>query len=217
MTENMKYWEQLDKPPQEALKKIEGVPHLRGKTSIDPQWRIKRMTEVFGPVGVGWYSEIEEQWLESFGSEVCAFTRIKVYIQHEGDWSKPIPGIGGSMIATVVKRNTDAERVDVSDDAYKKSYTDALGVAMKALGVASKIYENKWDGSKYQDTTPKEPIKKINAEQVELVKCEMASLDVDNDKFFEYIGCKSVEEMTTADFDRALKALTTKRKAGDAQ
>ena len=37
--------------------------------------------------------------------------------------------------------------------------TDALSVAMKQLGVAAKIYEGLWDGSKYRDE-PDEPQEK---------------------------------------------------------
>jgi hypothetical protein len=36
-----------------------------------------------------------------------------------------------------------------SDEAFKMATTDALSVALKMIGVASAIYEGKWDGSKY--------------------------------------------------------------------
>jgi len=40
-----------------------------------------------------------------------------------------------------------------SDEAYKMAITDALSVALKALGVGSEIYRGRWDGSKYRDDT----------------------------------------------------------------
>jgi len=42
-----------------------------------------------------------------------------------------------------------------SDEAYKMALTDALSVAMKALGVAADIYLGMWDGSKFRDEPPK--------------------------------------------------------------
>lgn len=30
-------------------------------TDINPMWRIKRLTEIFGPVGVGWWHEVVEK------------------------------------------------------------------------------------------------------------------------------------------------------------
>ena len=95
--DNMKYWEALRKPPPEALKTITGG-RLSGKTDINPQWRYKAMTEQFGICGVGWKYTVEKLWLESAGDEICAFAEVGLSIKVDGEWSAPIPGIGGSMI-----------------------------------------------------------------------------------------------------------------------
>ncbi len=50
---SLKYWDKLRQPPKEALKKITGG-RLKGMTDISPIWRIKAVTEVFGPCGIGW-------------------------------------------------------------------------------------------------------------------------------------------------------------------
>ena len=97
---NLRFYEQLRKVPQEALKKISGG-RLNGMSDINPLFRIKIMTEVFGPCGIGWKYEITKQWQETFGQEVKSFTNINLYIKVDGEWSEPIPGTGGATIVEV--------------------------------------------------------------------------------------------------------------------
>lgn len=131
--------------PQEAQKPIVGG-RLKGMTDINPMWRIKKLTEMFGPAGIGWKFEtpvFEEK--NGAGGEVMVFcsTALRIKADEKADWSDPIPGIGGAMLVTTER---SGQRTD--DDAYKKAYTDAQSVACKALGVGASIYwEN--DPSKY--------------------------------------------------------------------
>lgn len=140
----MKYWSKLARPPEDALKKITGGP-LKGMTDVSPMWRIKAITEVFGVCGVGWKYEIERVWTEpGSDQQVFAFAQIKLYIKENETWSEPIPGLGG---AKYIEKTSNYMRSN--DECYKMALTDALSVAMKALGVAAEIYSGKWDGSKY--------------------------------------------------------------------
>ena len=76
MAENMVVWNQVYKPPKEALKPI-GAGRLKGKTDINPQWRYQALTEVFGPCGFGWKYEIKRLWLEpGADGQVMAFSRV---------------------------------------------------------------------------------------------------------------------------------------------
>lgn len=120
--------------PPEAQRPISSG-RLTGKTDINPMWRIKAITEALGPCGVGWKYEITRQWTEVYGAEVKCFTNINLYIRYAGEWSEPIPGTGGSSLVSVEKKGPY-----VSDEAYKMALTDALSVAMKALGMAANIY-----------------------------------------------------------------------------
>ena len=45
------------------------------------------------------------------------------------------------------------EGLFLDDEAFKKAYTDALGVACKALGFDADIYRGQYDG-KYGGTAP---------------------------------------------------------------
>ena len=55
--DNLSIYERVRSVPAEAKKAIE-AGRLKGKSDINPMWRIKKLTEVFGPVGFGWYTEV---------------------------------------------------------------------------------------------------------------------------------------------------------------
>lgn len=132
--DNLRFYEQLRKVPQEALKPIM-AGRLKGKSDINPVWRIQSMTKAFGACGIGWKYEITKQWQETYGQEVKAFTNINLYINVDGEWSEPIPGTGGATLVEMSKSGAY-----VNDEGFKMSLTDALSVSMKSLGVAADVY-----------------------------------------------------------------------------
>lgn len=132
---NLSVYEKVREVPVEAQKPIQ-AGRLKGKTDINPMWRIKILTEQFGPCGIGWKYVITRQWLEKGGgNEVAAFVNIDLFIKIDGEWSEPIPGNGGSSFITNEKNG-----LYTSDECYKMALTDALSVACKALGVGADIY-----------------------------------------------------------------------------
>ena len=148
--ENMETWNKLKRPPASALKQIKGG-RIGGMTDISPQWRYQVMTETFGPIGKGWWYEIEKTWTETTPDEqVSAYVMIKLFVSGA---SKPIQGLGGSMLYA-----KESKGMYHSDECFKMALTDALSVAMKQLGVGADIYMGLWDGSKYKEQ-PKETVK----------------------------------------------------------
>ena len=135
--DNLRFYELLRKVPDYALKQI-GAGRLKGMSDINPVYRIKAMTEAFGPCGIGWKYVITKQWLETYGQEVKAFCNIDLFIKVDGEWSDAIPGTGGSSLVAMERSGAY-----VSDEAYKMALTDALSVAMKSLGVAADVYYSK--------------------------------------------------------------------------
>ena len=131
---NLDYYNKLKVVPQQALRQIQSG-RLRGKHDINPMWRIKAMTEQFGVCGIGWKYVITKQWTETFGSEVKAYCNIDLFIKVNGEWSDAIQGTGGSSEVSM-----ESKGAYVSDECYKMALTDALSVAMKALGVAADVY-----------------------------------------------------------------------------
>ncbi|HPR18821.1 MAG TPA: hypothetical protein PLD62_11310 [Candidatus Cloacimonadota bacterium] len=143
---NMDVWSKVNRPPADALKKIE-AGRLKGKSDINPQWRLQIMTETFGTIGIGWKYVIIDKWITDANlPEKIAHVQIDLYIKDGDKWSEPIPGIGGSMYIAAERGGYHA-----NDEAYKMALTDALSVAMKQLGVAADIYRGLWDGSKYRN------------------------------------------------------------------
>ena len=64
--ENMELYQIFRKCPPEAQKPIT-AGRLKGKTDINPMWRLKMLTEAFGPCGIGWTLKITRTWIESSG------------------------------------------------------------------------------------------------------------------------------------------------------
>lgn len=122
--------------PQEARKTIRGG-RLNGFTDINPMWRVKKLTEAFGPCGAGWYIDIVDTHLETAGEEVKAFAKVNLYWRLNGSepWSAPVQGLGGSSF--VSKERNGAY---VSDECYKMAVTDAIGSACKLLGMSADIF-----------------------------------------------------------------------------
>lgn len=146
--QNTFLFEQLRETPPEARKQITGG-RLKGFTDINPMWRIKRLTEVFGPCGIGWKYEITSQRIQpGHGHEVAAFVDILLYYKHNGEWSEGIPGIGGSSFVA-----TEKNGAHTSDECFKMALTDALGTACKALGMSADIFFDK-DRTKYNTQPP---------------------------------------------------------------
>ena len=142
---NLKLWNEVRKVPNEAKKEIIGG-RMKGMTDINPVWRMKVLTEQFGPVGFGWKYEILEERLQTGANgEIAAFVRINLYVLN-GDmgWSEPIPGTGGNMFVASEKSG-----LRTSDECFKMALTDAISVACKALGIGADVYWNK-DKTKYE-------------------------------------------------------------------
>ena len=152
---NLEIYNNYRTVPKEAQKEIKGG-RMSGKTDINPMWRIKSLTEQFGPCGVGWYYKPVRKWLEQSGDEVAAFVDIELFINVDGEWSMPISGTGGGMLATKEKNG-----IYVSDECYKMATTDAISVACKQLGFGADIY---WgaDRSKYDKNNTPEDTPTIN-------------------------------------------------------
>lgn len=134
--DNMTIYRQAQAVPQNAQKTI-GGGRLKGMTDINPMWRIMKLTELFGPCGIGWKYTIDKQWMEisHATNEIAGFCNITLYIKDGDKWSEGIPGTGGSAFLANEKNGPY-----MSDEVYKMALTDALSVACKALGFGADVY-----------------------------------------------------------------------------
>jgi hypothetical protein len=156
--ENLEIYNKLRECPEGAIKPI-SAGRLKGMSDINPMWRIKALTEAFGPCGIGWWYTIDKQWLEhGNGPEVAAFCNITLFYKVAGEESHGIPGTGGSGFVKVEKNGPYT-----SDECFKMALTDAISVAAKALGAAANIYWQQ-DRTKYEQPTVPVPEKSILCE-----------------------------------------------------
>lgn len=148
MENNMELYHKVRVVPDTAQRAIQ-AGRLKGKTDINPMWRIKKLTEMFGPCGIGWKYEIVDQWIVPAGEQMAAFCNIKLYYKYkiDGEWSDPIPGTGGNMFVA-----QESKGLYVNDECYKSALTDAISVACKALGIGADVYWNE-DSTKYTNPT----------------------------------------------------------------
>lgn len=195
--------------PKEAQKTIKGG-RINGFTDINPMWRIQTLTELFGPCGIGWYYTIDREWLEGNEStgEVAAFVRISLYVKADGEWSKPIVGVGGSMFAA-----SESKGIRVSDECYKMAQTDALSVACKNLGIGADIYwaegRTKYS-AKGEQTAPAQDPTKATPEQVVAIG-QAYGKRVDD--LLEKNGITRLEDLSREKADEIMKFLNNRRSA----
>lgn len=149
---NLYIYDKVRSVPENAQKTIKGG-RLNGMTDINPMWRIKTLTEIFGVCGIGWKTQIVRTWCDvGANGEVITNVEILLFVKIDGEWSEGIAGIGGSKF--IAKENSG---LYTDDECYKKAYTDAISVACKALGIGADIYWNentKYSGNNSQKEEP---------------------------------------------------------------
>lgn len=228
--DNLKIYNAYRNVPQTAKKEIKGG-RMSGKTDINPMWRIKALTEEFGPCGIGWYYKTINKWLEPSGDEIAAFADIELFVKVEGEWSAPINGTGGSMFAAKEKSG-----IYVSDECYKMATTDAISVACKQLGIGADVY---WgaDKTKYdrkndnnsinpnQDKAPTEDEiireqqkianQKIGQVKINTIKSELERTGVAEKAVLSRYKVGNLEDVTEELFIRVMSALVNTKSKGD--
>lgn len=135
--QNMRFYGQVQDTPKEAQKAFNNG-RFSG-TDINPMWRIKKLTEIFGPAGFGWWTQNEKFIFEPCEAtgEIAAFCTLELVVvdPETKEPSKPITGIGGNKFLVSQKSGKYC-----NDEAYKMAYTDALSIACKSLGFSHDIY-----------------------------------------------------------------------------
>ena len=218
MCKNLELYEQGRVVPEEACKSIVGGK-LKGMTDINPMWRIKKLTEMFGPCGIGWVARLVSKSIEDgAGGEKIAVVEVGLKYKKDGEWSEEIICSGGSMLVT-----TEKGRLVSSDEAFKMAYTDAISVCCKMLGVGADVYFAK-DRTKYntgaEDETaspPPAPQKDTIsvAQQKEIVakwQAKHGEIKTEEDKIaygmlLSAFDAKLTCEIKIIDFEKVLEAI----------
>ena len=207
MSENMKVYNSVRQVPKEALKAIQGG-RLKGMSDINPMWRIKMLTELFGMCGIGWKIEIVDRRLEKGANdEIACFVDINLYVKSGEQWSEAIPGMGGSSF--VAKEKTG---LYTSDECFKMAYTDAISVACKSLGFAADIYYAN-DRTKYSSQEEAAEAKQDIAPASLKAKYQLGKGDLNG--FEEWVSAQQANGRNYKDMDHILAQAMHKKKQAE--
>lgn len=137
---NLRHWDRFSDIDPKFTKQITGKPY-KG-TSPNPQYVIKCLTDIFGPVGEGFGWEVVAEDFTPLLGDVLHWCRIKFW---HTDRSNTFDSYGQTKAAYV----TSGGKNMVDEDAPKKSLTDAIIKAASHIGIASNIFLGRWDDQKY--------------------------------------------------------------------
>ena len=168
-TMNMRFYSAGRSVPQNAVKKISGGAYGKaGLSDINPQWRIERMTEMFGPCGIGWTWEPISEHVENG----VLYIHVIVKYRENDEWSAPVHGYGGTKLGILD-----------DSDAYKSTATDAISNALRFIGVGADVWykpgneagKNQFD-TKYSLGANNAPVRMAEPDQLEYI-CSHLSAD----------------------------------------
>lgn len=140
---NLRHWDALGKTDPKHTKPFTRAGGFKG-TATKPIWIEYRLTEHFGPCGIGWGYQEPAFTLVPAGEEILVFCTVSAWYRDGENQSAPIYGVGGDKV--LVKRQSG---VIADDEAYKKAFTDALGNAFKHIGSGADVHMGLFDDSKY--------------------------------------------------------------------
>lgn len=151
-------WDRLGRTDPAHTKTFKRAGGFSG-TAIKPMWSYRRMTEEFGPCGVGWGINKPEFQVVPAGEETLVFCTVGIWyvsddIDDKAQFKNTISevyGVGGDK---VVAKFSTGPRTD--DEAFKKAFTDAVTNALKLIGVGADVHMGMFDDNKYVNTVAKE-------------------------------------------------------------
>lgn len=144
MSDNMKLWNMLGRTDPAHTKGFTRGGGFKG-TAIKPMWSYRRMTEEFGPCGIGWgVNEPTFQVVAGTDGEVLVYCTVGVWYAQGDAMARTIFGVGGDKVV-----NKFSSGLKSDDEAFKKAFTDAVTNALKLIGVGADVHMGLFDDSKY--------------------------------------------------------------------
>lgn len=147
MADNLHIWNTLGRTDPVHTKGFKRGGGFSG-TAVKPIYTEQKMTEVFGPAGKGWgMGEPSFQTVAGSDGQVAVYCTVPLWWIGPDDADgtvNTVYGVGGDMV--VIKQSSGL-RTD--DEAFKKAFTDAVGNAMKHLGMSADVHMGRFDDSKY--------------------------------------------------------------------
>jgi len=143
MSDNKALWKRVFTTDPKAVKPITGKQYQGN--SPKPYWIVERLTDEFGPCGIGWGFVIVSERIERFSDTDSLHIAVVRFWYVIGDKRGELEQIG----QTKASYQSSSGKFVVDEDAPKKSVTDALVKCASYLGFAGDIFSGRWDDSKY--------------------------------------------------------------------
>lgn len=171
--DNMRYWDAFADIDPKFTKQITGKQY-KG-TSPNPQYVIRCLTELFGPVGIGFGWKVLVDGFVPLGEKTLHWCRIEF-------WHTDPACKFESYGQTIAAYPTNSGGFMVDEDAPKKSLTDAIIKAASHIGIAANIFLGRWDDQKYvaqvnaeyrqeeRQEAPKPDIPKVSPQEIATAK-----------------------------------------------
>jgi hypothetical protein len=148
---NRDLWDRVSKTDPRAVKPITGKQY--SGNSPKPYYIVERLTEEFGPCGLGWGFTVENERFERFSDTDSLHVALVEFWYVNKDQQV---GRFQQMGQTKASYMSGAGKFILDEDAPKKSVTDALVKCASYLGFAGDIFSGRWDDSKYVADLKKE-------------------------------------------------------------
>ena len=182
--DNKELWKRVCVTDPRNVKTITGKQY-KGN-SPKPYWIVERLTDEFGPCGIGWgFTILSERMERLTETDVLHVAVVRLWYVMDGKRGE-FEQIGQTK--AVYSKASGGLMVD--EDAPKKSVTDALVKCASYLGFAGDIFAGLWDDSKYVQwadeewrrkeapkLTPRE--EELLAFATFLVECHESGRDID--------------------------------------
>lgn len=141
--ENKELWNRAFVTNPKAVKPITGKQY--SGNSPKPYWIVERLTDEFGPCGIGWGFHIVSERFERFSdTDTLHVAVVRFWYLLDGKRGE-LEQVG----QTKSSYTTNGGKFMLDEDAPKKSVTDALVKCASYLGFAGDIFSGRWDDSKY--------------------------------------------------------------------
>ncbi len=146
---NLKIWNKV----QETDPKYTKPDNYSGFTSINGVYLIKKATEIFGPMGIGWgFDILDERYDEGIpfavkdvGPVMSKSHTLKIELWYkQGEEIGKVINFGHTKYIYKTKNG-----YMIDEEAPKKSLTDAIKKCLSMLGFASDIFMGQFEDSEY--------------------------------------------------------------------
>lgn len=182
-------WDALAKTDPSHTKGFSRAGGFKG-TAIKPMWIVHRLTEQFGPCGIGWGMSEPTFQVVTSGEEILVYCTVSCWHTSR---ENTFYGVGGDKVTAKRQSGTFND-----DEAFKKAFTDAVGNAFKFIGVGADVHMGRFDDSKYVEQMEREfnpPAPTINDATRDEIAAMASGAGVPLKKICESYGISNLKEL----------------------